>query len=238
MMKTKNILACSTLILLSGAAIAKDHTPIPTPLHSSNYAPQFTIPEQCKDPLAEKYIAGLKSGKYTLANIPSDDTIAKDKRHWLTFDESGKNVIECKDGDIKNSASNYCWKELSDKPSVMGIVSMGKTDHAPHFHPQGECYYIASGKTETLAQEQMMPIENGQYFYIDDYAIHNIPNLNDEMLTIFYWYPGDAVWNTFKYYWRDDVKHQMGAEAAFDKVDEIRKAAWGFGPYGEENIKD
>ncbi len=237
-MKTTLAIAISTLLIGAPlSALAKDHSPVPTPLTSSTYAPQWTIPAECKDPLAEKYIAGLQSGKFTLANIKADDTIAKDKRNWLTFDDSGKNVVECKDGDIKNSPSNYCWKELSDSPSVMGIVSMGKTDHAPHFHPQGECYYIADGKTETLAQNQMQTIEKGQYFFINDYAIHNIPNLNDEKLTIFYWYPGDANWGSFKYYWKSDVENHQPAEAAFDKVDVIRQAAWGFGPYGTENLK-
>ncbi|BDY06082.1 cupin domain-containing protein [Ferrimonas sp. YFM] len=237
MKKTIAVAVSSIFLATPFIANAKDHSPIPTPLVSSTHAPVWEIPEECRDPLAEKYIAGLESGKYTLANIPADDTIAKDKRHWLTFDESGKNVVECKDGDIKNSPSNYCWKELSDAPSVMGIVSMGKTDHAPHYHPQGECYYIASGKTETLAQNQMQSIEKGQYFWINDYAIHNIPNLNSEKLTIFYWYPGDANWGSFKYRWIDDVKNHQPAEAAFHKVDEIRKAAWGYGPYGTNEEK-
>lgn len=237
-MKT-NIAITLTALIASAPMLATAHErmPIPTPLHSSTFTPQWEMPEQCKDPLAEKYIAGLQSGKYTLANIPSDDTIPSNKQYWLTFDKSGKNVVECKDGDIKNSPANYCWKELSDSPSVIGIVAMGKTDHAPHFHAEHECYYIASGKTETLADGQMMSIEKGQYFYINDYAIHNIPNLNKEDLTIFYWYPGIANWSKFKYYWKDDVKNHMPAEAAFDKVDEIRKAAWGFGPYGTVDMK-
>ncbi|MGS0724900.1 cupin domain-containing protein [Shewanella sp. 0m-11] len=234
-----NKLTISTLVssLLVSCFSVASTAPIPVPLHSSTQVPQNTIPEQCRDPLAEEYIAGLQSGKYTLANIPSDDTIAKNKRHWLTFDESGKNVVECKNGDISNSPENYCWKELSDAPSVIGVVAMGKTDHAPHFHQEAECYYIASGHTETLADGQMATIGKGDYLFIDSNAIHNIPNLNDENLTIFYWYPGDAKWDTFKYYWRDDVKNHLPAEAAFDRVDQVRKAAWGFGKYGTNKLK-
>nr|WP_228371098.1 hypothetical protein [Shewanella piezotolerans] len=47
-----------------------------------------------------------------------------------------------------------------------------------------------------------------------------------------YWYPNNAHFNGFKYYWRKNVKNLSVAEEAFDRVDEIRKRDLNLGPYG------
>ncbi|MGL6123900.1 MAG: cupin domain-containing protein [Shewanella sp.] len=203
----------------------------PVPADSTPYVPQNTMPEQCSNPAIEAYIADWEAGKIDFNTIKPNDSIAADQRFCKTLDDHG-NVLEAKNCDPKNSPVGYIWKELSDSPMVIGITNGLKSDHEPHFHGQPECYYVVNGSSKTLANNKFETLAKGQYFYIPGAHIHNTPILNKEGLGVFYWYPNNAHFDGFKYYWRKDVKNLRVAEEAFDRVDAIRKRDLNLGPYG------
>ncbi|MCC4834870.1 cupin domain-containing protein [Shewanella sp. 10N.7] len=203
----------------------------PVPFDSSVHAPQNTMPIQCSNPEVEAYIADWEAGKIDFNTIQANDSIAKDQRFCKTLDNEG-NVLEAKNCEVANSPVGYIWKDLADSPVVIGITNGGKSDHEPHFHGQPECYYVVNGGSKTLAENKFQPLEKGQYFYIPGNAIHNTPILEDKGLGVMYWYPNNANFDGFKYYWRRDVKNLRVAEEAFDRVDEIRKRDLNLGPYG------
>ncbi|MGL4475832.1 MAG: cupin domain-containing protein [Shewanella sp.] len=208
----------------------------PVPYDSSPYLPQNTIPEQCRDPQVEAYIADWEAGKINFATIQPNDSIAKDQRFCKGLDDQG-NVLEVKDCDLNNAPVGYLWKDLADTPMVIGITNGGKSDHEPHFHGQPECYYVVTGQSPTLADNQFHPLKKGQYFYIPGNHIHNTPIMSDEGLGVMYWYPNNAHFDGFKYYWRKDVKNLRVAEEAFERVDAIRKRDLDLGPYGTNQAK-
>ncbi|RTR37202.1 cupin domain-containing protein [Shewanella canadensis] len=203
----------------------------PVPYDSTPYSPEDTMPAQCSDPMVEAYIADWEAGKIDFNSIKSNDSIAVDQRFCKTMDDEG-NIMEAKNCDLKNAPVGYLWKELSDSPMVMGITNGGKSDHAPHFHGQPECYYVVNGEGKTLADNKFQTLGTGQYFYIPGATIHNTPIMSDKGLGVMYWYPKNAHFDGFKYYWRKDVKNLRVAEEAFDRVDEIRKRDLNLGPYG------
>ncbi|GLS82054.1 cupin domain-containing protein [Paraferrimonas haliotis] len=203
----------------------------PVPYDSSPYAPQDTMPEQCRDPQVEAYIADWEAGKVDFNSIQANESIDPSQRFCKTMDDDG-NILEAKNCDLKNAPVGYLWKELSDSPVVIGITNGGKSDHNPHFHGQPECYYVVNGEGMTLAQNKFWPLKKGQYFYIPGATIHNTPIMKDEGLGVMYWYPKNAHFDGFKYYWRNDVKYLKVAEDAFDRVDKIRKRDLNLGPYG------
>ncbi|MGI3004466.1 cupin domain-containing protein [Shewanella algae] len=203
----------------------------PVPFDSSPYVPQDTMPEQCRDPMVEAYIRDWEAGKVDFNTIKANSSIAEDQRFCKTMDDKG-NIMEAKNCDLKNAPVGYLWKELSDSPVVIGITNGGKSDHEPHFHGQPECYYVVTGESPTLADNKFRQLKKGQYFYIPGNAIHNTPIMSDKGLGVMYWYPNNAHFDGFKYYWRRDVKNLRVAEEAFDRVDAIRKRDLGLGPYG------
>ncbi|MBV7315665.1 cupin domain-containing protein [Shewanella sp. NIFS-20-20] len=232
--------------LISSAAMASgpqcNHAQLPyqqmtpVPYDSSPHVPQDTMPEQCRDPQVEAYIADWEAGKVNFSTIQPNDSIAKDQRFCKGLDDQG-NVLEVKDCDLNNAPVGYLWKDLADAPMVIGITNGGKSDHEPHFHGQPECYYVVTGQSPTLADNKFRPLKKGQYFYIPGNHIHNTPIMTDEGLGVMYWYPNNAHFNGFKYYWRKDVKNLRVAEEAFDRVDEIRKRDLDLGPYGTNQDK-
>lgn len=238
-MKLKMIFGMAALT--SAAAFAQgpqcDHAQLPyqqmtpVPYDSTPYSPQDAMPVQCSNPMVEAYIADWEAGKIDFTTIQSNSSIAADQRFCKTLDDDG-NVLEVKDCDKSKSPVGYIWKELSDSPMVMGITDGGKSDHAPHFHGQPECYYVVNGEGKTLADNKFQTLATGQYFYIPGATIHNTPIMSDKGLGVMYWYPNNAHFDGFKYYWRKDVKNLRVAEEAFDRVDEIRKRDLDLGPYG------
>lgn len=227
--------------LTSTAALAQgpqcDHAQLPyqqmtpVPYDSTPYAPQDTMPEQCANPEVEAYIAAWEAGEIDFTTIKSNSSIPADQQFCKSLDDDG-NILEIADCDKSKSPVGYIWKELSDSPTVIGITDGGRSDHAPHFHGQPECYYVVTGESQTLAQNKFQKLSLGQYFYIPGATIHNTPILSDKGLGVMYWYPNNAHFNGFKYYWRKDVQNLRVAEEAFDRVDEIRKRDLNLGPYG------
>lgn len=203
---------------------------IPIPLDSSPFKPSKVIPNQCRDPKAESYIAQWEAGLIDFKSIAADDTIPVDQRFCKSMDDDG-NVMEAEGCKLTNAPVGYLWKELSDSPTVIGITNGSPSDHNPHYHSQAECYYVVHGKAKTLANNQFEWLKKGEYFYIPGNAIHNTPIIEDEGFGVLYWYPGHAYWSSFKYYWRFDVKNLVVAEQAFDRVDHIRQRDLGLGPY-------
>ena len=238
-MKLKMIFGIAAIA--STAAVAQgpqcDHAQLPyqqmtpVPYDSTPYSPQDTMPVQCSNPEVEAYIADWEAGKINFNSIKSNSSIAADQQFCKSLDDDG-NVLEIKDCDKSKSPVGYIWKELSDSPVVIGITDGGKSDHAPHFHGQPECYYVVTGGSKTLADNKFQSLNLGQYFYIPGATIHNTPIMSDKGLGVMYWYPNNANFNGFKYYWRKDVKNLRVAEEAFDRVDEIRKRDLNLGPYG------
>jgi len=123
------------------------------------------------------------------------------------------NVLILENGNLELSPVGYIWKELSDSPIVIGITKGMKSDHEPHFHKEDECYYVVSGRARTFCQEKFNWMEKGQYFYIPGNTIHNTPITEEEGLSVLYWYPNNAHFDTFKYYWRKDVQESPEALA-------------------------
>ncbi|MBY5981921.1 cupin domain-containing protein [Ferrimonas balearica] len=210
--------------------------PTAIPYDYSPYSPQTTMPEQCRDPLVEQYIADWEAGKIDFNTITANDSIAKDQRFCKGLDNDG-NILEVKGCDLNNAPVGYLWKELADYPLTIGITNGGKSDHEPHFHGQPECYYAVSGRARTLADGEYKWMEKGMYFYIPGNTIHNTPITEEEGFGVLYWYPKNAHFDGFKYYWRKDVKNLRVAEEAFDRVDIMRKAAMGLGPYGTNEAR-
>ncbi|MCK8046197.1 cupin domain-containing protein [Shewanella sp. 1CM18E] len=239
MMKLKMMFGIAALT--STAALAQgpqcDHAQLPyqqmtpVPYDSTPYAPQDTMPAQCANPEVEAYIAAWEAGEIDFTTIKSNSSIPADQQFCKSLDDDG-NVLEIADCDKSKSPVGYIWKELSDSPTVIGITDGGRSDHAPHFHGQPECYYVVTGESQTLAQNKFQKLSLGQYFYIPGATIHNTPILSDKGLGVMYWYPNNAHFNGFKYYWRKDVQNLRVAEEAFDRVDEIRKRDLNLGPYG------
>ncbi|WP_028767429.1 MULTISPECIES: cupin domain-containing protein [Shewanella] len=239
MMKLKMMFGIAALT--STAALAQgpqcDHAQLPyqqmtpVPYDSTPYAPQDTMPEQCANPEVEAYIAAWEAGEIDFTTIKSNSSIPADQQFCKSLDDDG-NILEIADCDKSKSPVGYIWKELSDSPTVIGITDGGRSDHAPHFHGQPECYYVVTGESQTLAQNKFQKLSLGQYFYIPGATIHNTPILSDKGLGVMYWYPNNAHFNGFKYYWRKDVQNLRVAEEAFDRVDEIRKRDLNLGPYG------
>ncbi|MGL4668088.1 MAG: cupin domain-containing protein [Saezia sp.] len=237
----KNILIISLISIFGSVATAQTPSfdmaqrpyqqPTPVPFDSSPYTPQNTLPEECRNPQVEAYISDWEAGKVNFTTIQANDSIAKDQRFCKTLDDEG-NISEAQNCDRKNSPVGYIWKELSDSPVVIGITDGGKSDHEPHFHGQPECYYVVNGQGMTLADNQYVPLTKGQYFYIPGNAIHNTPIMGEEGLGVIYWYPQNAHFDGFKYYWRRDVKNLRVAEEAFDRVDQLRMRDLKLGPYG------
>ncbi|WP_298440574.1 cupin domain-containing protein [uncultured Ferrimonas sp.] len=202
------------------------------PFVSTPYAPAKTMPEQCRDPKVEAYIAAWERGEIDFNSIEADATIAQDKRGCTTIDDDG-NYITMAKCSLDNAPVGYMWKELSDWPVTIGITNGKPSDHNPHFHGQPECYYAVSGRARTLAQGQYQWMETGDYFYIPGNTIHNTPIEDPSGFGVLYWYPKNGHFDGFKYYWRNDVKYLRPAEAAFDEVDLMRKAAMGLNEYGD-----
>ena len=203
--------------------------PVAVPFDSTPYLPQDTMPLACKNDKVAQYIKDWEAGKIDFNTIKADSSIPEDQQYCKGLDDQGNihKVVNC---DVKNAPVGYFWKELSDYPEVIGITDGAKTDHEPHYHAQPECYYIVKGKTKFLADNRFVDIKKGQYVYIPGNTIHNIPFY--EGTGVLYWYPKNAHFNGFKYYWRKDVKNLRVAEEAFDRVDAIRKRDLGLGPYG------
>ncbi|WOT04918.1 cupin domain-containing protein [Shewanella youngdeokensis] len=239
MIKLKMIvgIAAVTSTVAMAAGPQCDHAQLPyqqmtpVPYDSTPYAPQDTMPVQCSNPEVEAYIADWEAGKIDFNSIKSNSSIASDQQFCKSLDDDG-NVLEIQDCDKSKSPVGYIWKELSDSPTVIGITDGGKSDHAPHFHGQPECYYVVTGESQTLAQNKFQKLALGQYFYIPGATIHNTPIMTDKGLGVMYWYPNNAHFDGFKYYWRKDVQNLRVAEEAFDRVDEIRKRDLNLGPYG------
>ncbi|MBR9728143.1 cupin domain-containing protein [Shewanella intestini] len=241
MMKLKTIVGLAALA--STAAVAQqpeyqyDHAQLPyqqmtpIPADSSPYAPQDTMPEPCANPEVEAYIADWQAGKIDFTTIKSNTSIPATQQFCKSLDDNG-NISEIADCDKSKSPVGYIWKELSDSPIVIGITDGGKSDHEPHFHGQPECYFVTNGETKTLAQNKFQTISKGQYFYIPGATLHNTPILSDKGFGVLYWYPHNAHFDGFKYYWRKDVKNLRVAEEAFDRLNKIRKRDLNLGPYG------
>ncbi|QIZ78175.1 cupin domain-containing protein [Ferrimonas lipolytica] len=234
-------IAFTVALLMSAGAQANahlEHVQLPyqqatiIPFDASPFSPQDTMPEQCRDPLVEQYIADWEAGKIDFNSIQANDSIAVDQRFCKSMDDAG-NIVEATDCKLENAPVGYLWKELSDSPVVIGITNGGKSDHNPHFHGQPECYYAVSGRARTLADGEYKWMETGSYFYIPGHTIHNTPITEDEGFGVMYWYPKNAHFDGFKYYWKDDVKYLRPAEDAFERVNRLRKAAMSLKPYGE-----
>ena len=71
------------------------------------------------------------------------------------MDENG-NIFEIKYEDLINSPVKYIWKQLADSPIVIGITKGLKSDHAPHFHKEAECYYVVTGRAKTLSKNNFL----------------------------------------------------------------------------------
>lgn len=99
---------------------------------------------------------------------------------------------------------NYVWKELSNSP-LIGITYGIISEHLPHYHNEDECYYVWKGNTKTLANNNIMDIEVGDYLYIPSNHIHTTPILYNDFGVI-YWFPNYYLNNTsskpIKYYWK------------------------------------
>ena len=227
-----------TAVLLSQTALAEtpDHEqfayqePLYVPRWSNPNLPSDTMPEACRNPEVERYIADWEAGKIDFKTIRANDSIAADQRFCKSLDDKG-NVLEVKSCKYQDSPVGYLWKDLSDSPVVIGITDGGMSDHEPHYHAQPECYYVVNGESKTLADGRFVDLRKGQYFYIPGNTIHNTP-IYEKGLGVLYWYPKNARFAGFNYHWRRDVKYLTPAEEAFERVDEVRKRDLNIGPYG------
>lgn len=202
------------------------------PFVTTPFAPGKTMPAECENEKVSSYIADWESGKISFVSVKPDETIPAEKYGCLTIDDSG-NISEAAQCSLDNAPVGYLWKELSDWPVTIGITNGRPSDHEPHYHGQPECYYAVTGRARTLAQGEYKWMETGDYFYIPGNTIHNTPIEDPEGFGVLYWYPKNGHFDGFTYYWRKDVKYLRPAEAAFDEVDLMRKAATGLEPYGQ-----
>ncbi|WP_051201915.1 cupin domain-containing protein [Ferrimonas senticii] len=202
------------------------------PFVTSPFSPSKTMPEQCRNPKVEAYIKAWEAGEVNFDTIAADDSVPAKNRGCFTLDDAG-NVLTLERCDVTASPVGYIWKNLSDWPTTIGITNGLPSDHNPHYHGQPECYYAVSGRARTLAEGEYKWMETGDYFYIPGQTIHNTPIEDPAGFGVIYWYPENGHFDGFKYYWRNDVKYLRPAEAAFDEVDVMRKAAMGLKPYGD-----
>ena len=196
---------------------------VPVPNVSSPYTPQYIIPEHCRNPLVEAYISDLKSGKVTFETIQCHASLRTEDSIVKTMDSDG-NVINC--DSVHMSPVHYIWKMLADFPIVIGITKGIKSDHEPHFHAEDECYFVVDGCGVTLCNGTFVRLEKGHYFYIPGNTIHNTPIL-DQGLSVLFWYPHNAHFSRFRYYWKKDVVNSIEALEQFEMVDRIRKECLG-----------
>ena len=204
--------------------------PVPTPSTSTSFMPQDTIPEKCRNAKVEAYIADWEAGKVDFQTIQPDDTIVPGKA-CKTYNPLTGGVITLPTCNPKLIPAG--WKELSDSPTVIGITLAIQGDHEPHYHSQPECYYVAEGRSRVLAGDKYPWLEKGQYLYVEGDAIHNTPFTESGRFSLIYWFPGNANWDTFNYYYRKNTSHSEEAVAAFDSVDTFRLEHMQLKPYGQ-----
>jgi oxalate decarboxylase/phosphoglucose isomerase-like protein (cupin superfamily) len=185
---------------------------------SSSYYPSKNIPLEAYNTLIIDYIKGFTSGKLTFENVEADNTVKGLDRKIQTFYKN--QIIYLESSDL--SDYDYIWKQLSDYPFVIGITKGQKSDHKPHYHAEAECYYVISGKALTLCDSKYVELQKGDYFYIPGNTIHNTPITSEEGFSVLYWYPNNHTFNSFKYYWKDNVEDK-NVKNAFKSVDTIRK---------------
>jgi mannose-6-phosphate isomerase-like protein (cupin superfamily) len=201
------------------------------PLMCSPHRPQRTMPKEAHHPLVERYIHDLEHGVVDFLTIPSNGSVPAEDEGIKTFNAEG-DIVDHEGDDPKASHVGYIWRQLSDSPIVVGITKGIRSDHDPHFHPQAEAYYVISGRAKTLCDHDFVWMEPKDYFYIPGNTIHNTPITEEEGLSVLYWYPQDAHFNTFKYKWRKDVKCCPDSDLQFARVDDIRFRSLGLNPYG------
>lgn len=204
---------------------------VPRPLTSTPFSPHRFLPDELIPPLVQIYIKQLEQGYCDFYTIEPNESISSHNRHIKTMDTNGK-IIIAGDGNPRSSAVGYVWKQLSDYPIVCGITQAYRADHKPHYHSEAECYYVVKGRAKTLSQDKYVWLEQGDYLYIPPNAIHNTPITEEGGFSVLYWYPFDSHFDTFKYYWREDVQCCNHAVRAFQKVDSIRAHEMQLGPYG------
>lgn len=210
-MKTTGRYALS--ICLFTASLLVHSSAAQSVLLSPHSSPGPLMPQGCREPLAEQYIELLKQKKWDSDSIPAQAHV-QDAR-WITWDKD-QNLIPCPKGGVAKSPVKFCWRALSDAPHVMGIVRLAKVNAKPHFHSQEECFYTVSGKGETWAQKRMAPLKKGHYLHISPSTIHYTKNLQKTELVLLYWFPKDARFETFKYFFRDNV--DATKKKVFDQV--------------------
>ena len=226
---------CALIIAIftysSGFSVEKKSA-IPDPDTSSPRTPVKQIPKECRNGVVEAYITALKSGETNFKKIqPLAGTGAA--ADCLTMNKKGQ-VISQKECDPGKSQVGYVWKELADSPTVIGITDGMMSDHEPHYHSQDECYYVVSGEGKTLAQDRFVTLSQGHYFFIPGNSIHNTPITSKDGLSVMYWYPGSAVFSTFRYYYRHNTRSSSEAIKDFNAVDRIRKSELSLNPYGDK----
>ncbi len=177
---------------------------------------QKTFPPNSYHPIVENYISKFKSKELTFEIIANQFS---DKIE--TFDENN-NIIPYQSSNPSLSFVKYIWIQLHDEPIVIGITNGVKSDHNPHYHSEVECYYVIKGNTKTLYNGKYIDLCEGDFFYIESNAIHNTPLLNDENFILLYWFPNNAKFSTFKYYWIDNSIDENKIEE-FKNINNLRK---------------
>jgi oxalate decarboxylase/phosphoglucose isomerase-like protein (cupin superfamily) len=77
-----------------------------------------------------------------------------------------------------------------------------------------------------------MQLTKGDYFSIPGNTIHNTVITSEEPFSVLYWFPQNANFSTFRYYWKSSVDRIAEISHQFDVVDGIRMKELNLGPYG------
>lgn len=182
---------------------------------------QRTFPPNSYHPLVAEYVSKFRSNELTFKKIAS---LFPDKIQ--TFDENN-NIISYPSADPSFSHVKYIWIQLHDEPIVIGITNGVKSDHKPHYYKQAECYYVIKGNTKTLYNGDYINLCEGDFFYIPSNVIHNTPLINDENFVLLYWFPNDAHFDTFEYYWIDNETNEDKIKK-FKQIIKLKKRYFSF----------
>ena len=133
------------------------------------------IPSKYATPEILKIISDFESGKITIDTAPHDSSV---KGVWETWDDNGS-VKEVSTGKVTKQGE-YAWKFLSDKKDgvPMGVsVRFGPYDNAPHYHKQGEAFYVIEGECLLNVNGKLVPFKKGDFVFLREMRLSPSPIL-------------------------------------------------------------